>query len=118
MNNFKPSRGLLNLTRTVIECSIGKDKRKELTRDYLEVLSAIVLRHFVFLPAQECDVLAQLYGVGGFEGKPLETISARLGISFEDALEISGRAFKHLVNAAWVDIRMTLIDIENEREQS
>lgn len=115
MKIFKPSRGLLNLTRTVIECSIGKDKRKELTRDYLEVLSAIVLRHFVFLPAQECNVLAQLYGVGGVDVKPLVDISAELGIRFEDTLEISGSALRHLIEAAKPDLIIAMDNIEKEQ---
>lgn len=118
MKIFKPSNGLVDLTRTVIECSFDKDKRKELTRDHLEVLSAIVLRHFVFLPAKECDVLAQLYGVGGVDGKPLEDISAELGIKFEDALEISGGALRHLIDAAKPDLIIAMYNIENGREQA
>lgn len=119
MKVFKPSQGLVDLTRTVIECSFDKDKRKELTRDHLEVLSAIVLRHFVFLPEQECDVLAQLYGVGGVDEKPLETISAELGIRFEDALEISGKALRHLIEAAKPDLIIAMYDIEQAaKEQS
>lgn len=114
MKIFKPSNGLVDLTRTVIECSFDKDKRKELTSDHLEILSAIVLRHFVFLPAKECDVLAQLYGVGGVDGKPLENISAELGIKFEDALEISGRALRRLIEAVKPDLIIAIYNIEQK----
>lgn len=118
MKIFNPSQGLVDLTRTVIECLFDKDKRKELTRDHLEVLSAIVLRHFVCLPAQEWDVLAQLYGVDGVEFKALEGISAELSITFEDALELSGRALRLLIEAAKPDLIIAMHDIRNEKEQS
>lgn len=112
------SQGLLNLTRRVLECSFSERRRNQLTRDHMEVLSGIVLNYVFGLPMFECDVLLDGFGLFGREIMPLKDIGKEVGITEAEMEKIAGEALGHLVDASWVDILKTLIDIETERKQS
>lgn len=114
----KPSQGLLNLTRRVLERSFSDYTLDQLTADHMEVLSGIVFHHMLNLPMAECDVLTSAFGVGTHEIETLEVIGKELGMTASETEEFAAEAFQHLVDASWVDILKTLIDIENERTQS
>ena len=118
MKIFKPSQGLLDLTQAVLERSFKDYRLDQLTADHMEVLSGIVFHHMLNLPMAECDVLTSAFGVGTHEIETLEVIGKELGMTASETEEFAAEAFQHLVDASWVDILKTLIDIENERAQS
>lgn len=116
--NKKSLPGLLDLTQAVLERSFKDYRLDQLTADHMEVLSGIVFHHMLNLPMAECDVLTSAFGVGTHEIETLEVIGKELGMTASETEEFAAEAFQHLVDASWVDILKTLIDIENERAQS
>lgn len=116
--NKKSLPGLLDLTQAVLERSFSESRREQLTRDHMEVLSGIVFHHMLNLPMAECDVLTSAFGVGTHEIETLEALGKELGMTVGETREFAFEAFQHLVDASWIDILKTLIDIEHERQQS
>lgn len=116
--NKKSLPGLLDLTQAVLGHSFSESKREQLTRDHMEVLSGIVFHHMLNLPMAECDVLTSAFGVGTHEIETLEALGKELGMTVDEAREFAFEALQHLVDASWMDILKTLIDIESEKEQS
>ena len=116
--NKKSLPGLLDLTQAVLGYSFNESKREQLTSDHLEVLSGVVFHHMLNLPMAECDVLTSAFGVGTHEIETLEALSKELGMTVGETREFAFEAFQHLVDASWIDILKTLIDIRNEKEQS
>lgn len=114
----KLSQGLLDLTQAVLERSFSDYRLDQFTAEHMEVLSGIVSHHVYNLPMFECDVLIFSFGLSYQEIKPLEVISKELGMTASETEELAGKAFRDLVDATWMDILKTLIDIRNERTQS
>lgn len=113
----KPSQGLLNLTRRVLERSFSDYTLDQLTAEDMEVLSDVVFHHIV-KSEQERNMLTQLYGIGGGEPKPLGVIRAEHDWTKTQAQQYVDKAFQHLIDAAWADLYMTIVAIENDKEQS
>lgn len=111
-------QGLLDLTQAVLERSFSERRREQFTNDHIEVLSGVVFHHLLNLPMVECDVLTSVFGVGSHEIETLEALSKELGMTVGETREFAFEAFQHLVDASWIDILKTLIDIEHERQQS
>lgn len=116
--NKKSLPGLLDLTQAVLERSFKDYRLDQFTAEHMEVLSGIVSHHVYNLPMFECDVLVFSFGLSKQKIKPLEVIGKELGMTASETEEFAAEAFQHLVDASWVDILKTLIDIENERAQS
>lgn len=117
--NKKPSQGLLALTWSVLERSCGDYTLDQITDEHMEVLSGIMLHHVYNLPMFECDVLMFRFGLSKQKIKPLEVIGKELGMTASETEELAGKAFRDLVDASWIDILKTLIDIEySDKEQS
>ena len=114
----KLSQGLLVLTWSVLRNSFSDYRLDQFTSAHLEVLSGIVSHHVYNLPMFECDVLIFSFGLSYQEVKPLEVIGEELGMTASETGELAGKAFRDLVDASWIDILKTLIDIRNEKEQS
>lgn len=111
------SQGLLNLTRRVLERSFSDYTLDQLTAEDMEVLSDVVFHHIV-KSEQERNMLMQLYGIGGGEPKTLDDIKEKFGITHKEALNLTRKTLQHLVDASWIDILKTLIDIEySDKEQ-
>lgn len=118
MKFISPTKGSLYLTRVILTRTFSEDRCKKLTSDHMEALSAIVLRHLGDLPAQERNMLTQLFGIGG-EPKPLGVIRAELDLTAKQVQQYADKALQHLVDAAKSDLHMTMYDIEhNDKEQS
>lgn len=116
--NKKSLPGLLDLTQAVLERSFKDYRLDQLTADHMEVLSGIVFHHMLNLPMAECDVLTSAFGVGNHKIETLEALGKELGMTASEVEEFAGKAFRDLVDASWIDILKTLIDIRNEKEQS
>lgn len=114
----KLSQGLLVLTWLVLRYSFSDYRLDQFTAEHMEVLSAIVSHHVYNLPMFECDVLMFSFGLSKQKIKPLKVIGKELGMTASEMAEFAAEAFQHLVDASWIDILKTLIDIENERAQS
>lgn len=110
-------QGLQKLTEIVLEHSFKDYRLDQLTAEDMEILSNIVFHHVFRLPMFECDVLVFSFGLCKQEIKSLEAIGRTAGFTASEIGDIAGKAFRDLVDASWIDILKTLIDIRNKKER-
>lgn len=112
MSDPKKAQGLLNLTQTILEQIFNEDKAAKLTDEHMEVLSGIVLHHFIKLESRQRIVLTERFGIGTDAIKTFKVIGDELAVSRECAYQIAQSGLFHLRCAATRDLINTMYDIE------
>lgn len=114
MDNFSPSKGLLDLTRLILARIFSEDKCKKLTNEHIEVLSDIVLHHLIKLETRQRTVLTKRYGIGGGDSETFITIGDSLGVTRERVRQIELKAIYRLERAARPYLIKAMFNIESE----
>lgn len=114
MDNFSPSKGLLDLTKVILARIFSEDKCNQLTDEQLEILSNIVLHHLIKLETRQRTVLTKRYGIGGGDSETFITIGDSLGVTRERVRQIELKAIYRLERAARPYLIKAMFNIESE----
>lgn len=118
MDNFSPSKGLLDLTRVILMRTFSEDKLEKLTDKQVEYFSNTVHRHLVELKSRQHLILTKRFGIDDGVAKTYQAIGDDFGVTRERIRQIVQVAIYRLQRKAQSDLCLTMYDIEvNYKEQ-
>ena len=94
--NKKQLKGLLNLTRVVLEQIFDKDAVSSITDKDMEVFSNVVLPHLCRFYAGEHTILFDRYGIATGKSKTLEHLANEYSTTTERIRQIEQEALHQL----------------------
>lgn len=112
MDNFSPSKGLLDLTRVILMRTFSEDKLEKLTDKQVEYFSNTVHRHLVELKSRQHLILTKRFGIDDGVAKTYQAIRDDFGVTRERIRQIVQVAIYRLQRKAQSDLCLTMCDIE------